>query len=392
MNFYKKKILQYQYLRSLGFLICIAVGLSSCHWFPIKKNKRTANQLILRDSVTLDRLLSGETARVAFNTSLAANCEIRFWSQEDSGQPKKDAPGVIPCFGGAPKKQFLEMVQGLSTESLYDIEIIAWPLNASKNASDRIVVRENDGKGIGKNFIHVRLNTPLRTSEIHRYAADDDISIEQLKAKLTLKTGCQGGVPEGPSLFSSSSDIGLQEITSKGYGISKSEAHAQDGNRLRMYYSTLQNESVWQWSVKQNDLEYEFLSRQGAEIFQVKMTSAQTLRFRSPNLNSFDHVLPLDPARPLAISWSDDNKASIASVIVQVGHQSQPGAFYCVYAANSAQAVIAADQEPLKGLAAGFYDITVTLYSVQLQLFPGTKKPSWVIASYDWRAARVQKI
>lgn len=372
---------------SLGF------SLTTCFLVQNKDKRSEGPKIIIRDSLVLDRLPTGETVRISFKTKTSAKCELTYWTQEKNLAPSKESPVIIPCSGALGQTTFVETLSNLSASTLYTFRISAWKLYGGKAAADSVVIKENDGNGVGKDVIVVRLNNPLRTTEIHAFRSPVPMELDHFKKALQKELGCKSGIPSNSSIFAKASSLDVGELSSQGYATSTAEKHTLYKNRLRLNYNAFQNESRWEWQYENNGTKFDFLARQAAEIYQVEMKSATKRKFAAPSLARSENILAVNPTLPFTIKWSADNLAEISYVTVQIGNHSINNSFFCVFNARNSVGVIEPQSNLLNKLNRGDrYDVVVTLYSAQLLLFPSTGKTPWLIASYDWRSAMIQRI
>ena len=116
--------------------------------FQSKNDEKDRYKIIIPNSVVMDRMITGNSARLAFKTKQSALCELHVYNQDPKGEPSQEKPLVKPCTGT--QTSFVESVSPLDSSSLYTIEIHAWTTQGSKENAEKLAVKENSGKGLGK--------------------------------------------------------------------------------------------------------------------------------------------------------------------------------------------------------------------------------------------------
>lgn len=369
-------------------LVLITAGLGGCYLF--KKKKKDTYTLIQRGSTIFNRLDDNESARLTFKTNELAFCQIKVWTQEPNLEPTATTPIIHNCSNQNPQKTFVELIRPLRLDTLYVLEISAWPAAKTPQQADRLKVFENGNKGLGRELMVLRLNLPLKVAELHRYTRDKAIELAELKTHLRDETGCFPGYRRDADPLSKATGYDEKHIESRGFATSEAQPHRHFKERRKLYYNNFRPQDRWQWLVGPDGSVQSFIAKQGHGHFEVELKNRQTIRFQRPSLDRSENLLQLDNSQPLSLSWTAGATSEFSSVIFQIGHPNQGGEFYCVFNAADGQAIIPTDNFLTKLKPQESYDITVSFKTMQLQIFPSSNKAAWLLANYDWRTARIQ--
>ena len=334
----------------------------------------------------MDRLSSGTSMRLAFRTKKESLCELHFWSQSQKDTEKKP----IPCSKDVAQKSHIATINDFEKNDLYSVQVIAWESDQDKSTAETLIVHENGGQGLGKEIYVVRFNRPLNTAEIHLHNRGSKMPLQEFTAELGKPTGCQTGLEfERTVLSSSKKSVGLEKVSTYGFGISASEHHPQFKDRLLLKFNTFQPGQPWEWFFSGETQNGSFLAQKNVEFFNVKVKSEAEKILDSRDLNTATQTFQTQAKSPVKVSWSHENLPNIAYVIAQIGTR-KDDSLHCIFEAKKGEGSIT--KESLATLKGGQYEMSVTLYAAQIKIFPNLGRIPWLIASYDWRAAKIQKI
>ena len=383
-------------LLALGFLS----GLMSGCLLSTKKSTRSrgASELIVRDSIYLDRIADGAAGRLQFKTSRSAVCEIAFYSQEPNVAPTKEKPVTVPCSGeDKPRQEFTERIENLASNTLYFVVISAWDPGAGKKAADVVTVREGAGNpspgnpgsqdGAVRNIFVGRIDLPLKVAEVHKHTLAKPASLSDLKRALVRNEGCQVSVPNAPAPFREpTTDLGIANLASRDIATGSATQHKDYPQRVSLLFPSL-NIGMDKWSIfyQENGRDVLIPARPIATFASVVMTSNQSYNFETPQLNEATDPFKIDPNQPLRFAWTSNSQLTTSTyVTVQIGRSNNQKSIYCLFAAEKRAGTI--DPQLLVGLAPDKYVISVELVSNIL-----IAKENWLVTSYDWRSARLEK-
>jgi hypothetical protein len=117
------------------------LGLTSCKFAMAPKAPPrigATETIIIPESVVFERGSDNSVMTLNFETRVAANCQIGFYSNTKG----PDSLGELnPCAGRSATK-FEETISGLPKDELVSIIIISWPTNADEKSAGRLVITE----------------------------------------------------------------------------------------------------------------------------------------------------------------------------------------------------------------------------------------------------------
>lgn len=391
-------------LACLG-VVCLALVAvtSSCFLKPKKKkavrNLGGASGLIITSendvrAIFLDRIGNGDTARLQFKTSQPAFCELAFYTQDPTIEPKKDAPKVQACLGNDARLEFVEKLEGLRTDVLYEIAITAWTAGSDKAHGETITVRESattpgvdgDDDGKIKELMVARFNIPLMVAEVHRHTLAEAGSMSAIRAKLAREAGCRVGVPTDAAPFRDANpDVGIKGLLTRDFAAGSATAHPDQPGRLQLTFPSL-NDGPDKWTLlyQLGDKDVSVPARPMARILNMEMESAAITAFDKPQLLEAEDPLVIDKTRPLKFAWTTGNLLDQTYLTVTIGRPDDDHAVYCVFPAEKKSGVI----EPalLEQLNDGRHVVLAELNTNQMWA-----KDGWLVSVYDWRAGRIEK-
>ncbi len=372
------------------FVAALVPLISQCSLTARRLDSRgMGSGLIVRDKVFLERTSARNGLVVRFETRENAQCELYLWSQDSSAEPKKSNPKKIACAATPGQKSFAEVISGLSADVLYTVRLVAWKAPGG-GGRDEAVVSEGADAGEAKELLVARFNSPLRTAEVHRHRLAGTLNAEQLRAQLQAEFGCKAGLDFQSFGFSKAdSNVRIQNLMTRGFATSVAARHQHSANFMRMSFNSLQTADQWEWLYTLDGKSHGFIARQAGLFLQVEVEGAASKVLDDPQLTIADDAIEIAPARAITIRWSAENLAEASHVRVQVGNPGQDGAFHCYFSSQIGSGAL--DEDLLKGLTSGFYDLHISLDSYQIHMLPGQGVPPWMIASHDWRTTRLKK-
>lgn len=387
--------------RALAFALLLPL-VSGCFLKPKKKagNKSSgASEIIARDSIFMDRIGDGDSARMSFKTKLAAQCEMAFYSQEPSGQPTREQPKVVPCKAGPAREEFVEELPELKTDTLYYVLLKAWKDGDTVEKADVVTVKETPNsasiitpggegeEGLFRDLMIARFDIPLGVAEVHRHTLPTPTDIPTIKTKLTRKLGCQQGIPDKDAPFREAADsIAINGLTTRDFAAGTATAHPDHKNRLQLTFPSL-NKGVKKWSLlyQLNGKDILVPVRPIRRIVNMEMESTDITNFEEPQLAEAVDPLKIDPTKPLKFRWTTENTPQeTAYMTVQIGRPDYDKAIYCVFPADKLSAEI--EPQFLQNLDDGKQVVLAEMASNQLWVRDG-----WLVTLYDWRSGRIEK-
>lgn len=392
-------------LLTFGFVAFVMIAVTSlatsCFLFPKKKSAKkspAAGGLIITQegnlsAIYFDRIGDGDTARLQFKTTQPALCQLAYYSQDPEVEPKKDAPKVQPCAEGPARTEFTEKLEGLRTDTLYEVVITAWVDGTTKEQGESITVRETasnieeptlDGKL--KDLLVARFNIPLKVAEVHRHTLPEPTDLPTLKARLNRQLGCRQGVPANEAAFrEAAAEVGIKSLATRDFAAGSAANHPESAGRLQLVYPTL-NDGLEKWTLlyQIGEKDVSVPARPMSRILNMEMESTDIMAFEEPQLAEAADPLVIDATKPLKFAWTTGTLIDQSYMTIQIGRPEQEKAIYCVFPASKLSGVV----EPalLAELEDGRHVVSAELNSNQLWA-----KDGWLISVFDWRSARIEK-
>lgn len=386
-------------IKAVGVLGALSWCLSGCLLNTKKSNRgRSGDELILRDSIYLDRIADGVAGRLQFKTSRNAVCEIAFYSQEPNVVPTKEKPTVIPCTGAEKARQeFTERLEELSTSTLYFVVITAWEPTAGKKRTDSVTVREGAGSpaadgstkddGSLKELFVGRIDLPLKVAEFHRHTLVKPSSLTEIKRALSRAEGCQVTVPTTPAPYrDATTNLGILNLATRDLATGSAIPHRDDPQRQTMQFSSI-NSGMDKWSLfyQWNGRDVLIPARPIAAFASVIMTSTQPYNFESPQLTESADPFRIDATQALKFSWTSSSPLTTSSyVTVQIGRSNNPASIFCTFAAEKRAGSI--EPQMLASLPPDKYVISIELVTNLV-----IARENWLVTAHDWRSGRLEK-
>jgi hypothetical protein len=387
---------------TLGLASTLVLGLAtSCFLKPKKKGAKkvggVSGLIVTQENnvsaIFFDRLPDGDAAQLKFKTVRPALCELAYYSQDANVEPKKDAPKIQACSGTDARTEFVEKIEGLRTDTLYEIVITAWEPGSDKAHGESVTVRETSsttsptGDGKLKDLLVARLDIPLMAAEFHRNTLPEALDLPTIKTKLARATGCKVGVvPSNDAPFrDAATDIGITGLATRDFAAGSASKHPDQAGRLQATFPSL-NDGVDKWTLiyQQGGKDLAVPARPMARILNMEMESGEIVAFDQPQLAEAEDPLPLDKTKPLKFAWTTGNLLDQSYMTVTVGRPDNDKAIFCVWPAEKKAGQI----EPalLEQLDDGRSVVLAELSTNQLWA-----KDGWLIAVYDWRSGRIEK-
>lgn len=376
--------------KTLLILASVIAFLSGCNWVNLRESAH--NHILDRQSIVLDRANDPTLARLAFKTEIPAFCEIKLWGHNVYKRTLDQPFKVQPCSNKQPQTDFVELIEGLNENSFHTIELNAWSNDLGSQVVDRVEINESERFGVGKEFYVVRLNKPFHVAEVHRYTNPVPIASKNLNDLLQLETGCKAGFPQITSQFSNSGKFELEEVESKGYARGKLNPHAHSDEFKRLNIGGYHPNLTWDFDINSGSDQFTFSANQAGEFKEVLVTiQNQSTPFQSPSLLHPSPSLYIEQDQSFELKWKSRSIFDIGYVIVQFGHAGQDAGFYCVFDAAKDSAIIHSEPFLTSLDIHQAYDVTVTLYTAQVRRFPSSGWSPWLLTSYDWRTAVLER-
>ncbi len=394
-------------VRALAIALILPLT-SGCFLKPKKKSGKkssSASGLIQHESIFMDRIGDGDSARLTFKTGSAAQCEMAFFSQEPNGTPTKEAPTVIACAQAEAHTDFVEELPGLKTDTLYYVQLTAWESGSTKENGDVVTIKETPNNssiitpggegsdGLFRDLMVARLDVPLGVAEVHRYSFAEAVDVPTIKTKLTRKVGCQQGVPDKDAPFrEAAGDVAISGLVTRDFAAGSATAHPDYPGRLQLSYPSL-NEGVAKWTLlyQLNGKDINVPIRPIRTIVNMEMESGDAesdgtiINFEKPQLAEAVDPLKIDPKKPLRFSWTTENQPQETTYMtIQIGRPDYDKSIYCVFPADKLSAEV--DAKFLQNLDDGKQVVLAEMASNQLWV-----KDGWLVTIYDWRSGRIEK-
>lgn len=387
-------------LAFLGSVTAVTVALvSSCFLMPKKKSAKKVggiSGLIITSennvsAILLDRIGDGDTARLQFKTIRPALCELAFYSQDPTVEPKREAPKVQACSSTEARTEIVEQILGLRTDVLYDVIITAWDKGSDKSHGETITVRESASTGTQsdgkiKDLMVARFNIPLMVAEVHRNTLPEALLLSTIKSKIARSIGCRIGVPADDAPFrDANSDPGIKGLATRDFASGAAISHPDQAGREQLVFSSL-NDGLDKWTLlyQQGTKDVSVPARPMSRILNMEMESADIIAFGPPQLMEAEDPLVIDPTKPLKFAWTTGNLLEQSYVTITVGRPDDDKAIYCVFQAEKKSGVI--EPAMLEQLDSGRQVVLAELNTNQLWA-----KDGWLVSVYDWRAGRIEK-
>lgn len=381
----------------LAFTASALLGACSACNFNKKKNddKNGANEtsasLFIKDKAFLERSSSLSEAIIRFETTEIVNCEIHFWLVSEGDEIPISERKIVACSGSAQNKNFSEVIANLSTSNLYMFELNAWSLtDVAKEQVSKLKIQETELKS--ENLIYVaRFNYPLRNAEIHQYDIKEGQKASEMLSKALKEFRCyQSQELKEEEWSKQSPQNSFTALTSRGYITANSEVNEKNTNIHRLYYSAIQENDSWEWSVKSALGTGQFLAESAPLIQRGSVTGSNKVDLETPQLtvaekNTVKASGNTDLTFALAISGSIKSNGFVK---IQLGFPDNPNSKTCFFDPKKSPFVITSDK--FSSLGKGKHDVLVSLVSRQIQQDIEKKLPPWIVESNDWRIARIE--
>jgi hypothetical protein len=380
-------------------LLALVLSTSSCFLNKDKDSKKGGGggSEFIKTSIFFDRIGEGDTARLKFKLKKGAYCRLELYSQEKGVEPTIKTPKKVPCSNeGDKKKEFVEVIKELRTDTLYFVKIELLSKPDKEKAYMHITVKESGGAsdsrdkdGKYKEMFVARLNQPLRTAEFHRHVFKSASSTEKIKQSITRKIGCKAGISKTAGTFSKpDKKFELNNFATTNYGSGKAAAHTDSKGTKRVEFKAL-NKGIDRWSFlyDKDGADYEVKALPGNTIETIELKSGNTLTFEDPKLeeNSEQEPLDVNGGQPFSLEWETDRKLSTTNptyMILQIGISGSNNSMTCIFDAKKGRGEIPSNL--ISELPSGTYDVLVELESSQIWA-----KDGWLVTAYDWRSAQI---
>jgi len=352
---------------------------------------------LVRESIFLDRIGEGDSARLKFETTNAFYCSLEIYSQDADIVPKKANPRKVECDArDAATKEFVETIDELRTDTLYYVVIHLKKKADDEKPAESITIRESgnasDSKDEDGNYTQIyqaRLNQPLKTAQFHKHVFAKPSSISEIKTQLTRKIGCGANIPTAAGVMSKpDSSIEFTALTTTNFGAGKATAHEEINGVLEIEYNAL-NKGIDRWSFlySKDGNDFEMRALPGNIIENFEMISDDTYTFVDPKLEDNEYENPLDALKSndLKFAWETDRKLSStipSYVVIKIGQANNGESIQCVFEAKTSKGTIPSSL--MSQLSNGTYDVLVELETSQVWA-----KDGWLVVAYDWRQSKL---
>lgn len=381
--------------------VCLLSSLS-CLDYKAKRSKKGAAGLIDKQNIYTSRASYGTTLVLAFKTQKDALCEFSIWSQAESVNCATPSDTqkikIYTCPTDKPRTDFQESIEGLKSDVLYCIDIAAWENGSNKTKSEKVLVKETPGSTSGnttsdgkfRDLLVARVDVPLRTAEIHRHVFSGPAEIGDINNTIQRKTGCQKGFPDPLTIFSAADPtVGISGLATRGFASGQAIPNPHFAERYKLLFNSIQPQDSWEWTYTAAGKSYQFIAPPVSALSKSTVASSNSLTLSESSLGKSGDTLTIDPEKKLDLTWEVKNPKDNNFISVQIGSSSQQTFLYCLFPAAQNSGSIEA--ELLKELPAGKHALFVQLESFELEMFPGTAQPSWILATYDWKKGNIEK-
>jgi hypothetical protein len=352
-------------------------------------------------TIKLARDASRTSATLNFRTTKLIQCELRLWAADPVMQPTRESPTTRACAGGN-GLAITETFENLRTDSYYIVQVDMWMAD-SPGEKKRFTVEEgareggivNDVGGASRyvnNLVVARVDLPTRAMEIHGVALEEKSTIARLRDSLTRPTGCRAVEAFESSKFSEGkSSLPMRGLATRGYATSAMFQHPSDESRLQGSFPWNQPGAKWEWMFSTGKDDVSFFSMEPPRFKTLEAQAGEVFRFPDGGrLDLLETQAGTIPAgRPLRLTWSLETPMIGARVVARLGNASQGNAVECAFEAALGTGTIEASA--MSSLQVGSVPLQVDLEAPQIQVFPGTARPVWLIVSHDWRRVEMRK-
>ena len=353
----------------------------------LRSGGAASNFLIIAEKVGIDRTGSQQAMVIRFKTRASAQCQLSIWPMVGGQTAKPSDPKTIGCSSSDWQTDFLEILRDIDAKAQYAVEIQAWS-QADPGKKDLLVVFEEPAIDQLRDLIVARVNLPLHSGEIYRHRLDGNFAADQVSQKLSRELGCRMANNDPASTLSNAMpQTGLNFVESRGFVNSQGRRHPARTDRLQMQFDLLQSGLRWEWNYATRGENRSFLSKAGAEFQVVEASSKNQRSISQAQLDPSEDALDLASGQPLNLRWTTSELGGTAFVRVTIGENNQQ--LTCVFAADKNTGVI--DAEFLRNAAAGAQPMMIALESTQV-IDPQNGNPAWMVASYDWRSTKINRL
>lgn len=349
-------------------------------------------------SFIITRTTGKTTAVVQFNTARPLLCAIDVYSQDASQEPKQESPLKYNCPATVPVAAFRETIAGLNPSYLYFYRVFAWDADKTKDKAEIIIVKELPSNSVDtlveadgkfRNLFISRVDLPLKSDEVHRHLLAASTSPQDLRTKITRPIGCRAGeLRMIEDLAAADQDLRLSSVATRGFAAATAQPHLNYRERLKLSFSSFQFSDRWEWVFDIAGKTQSFFAKPGPKLNSVEVTSVVKINIQGSGLADPESpVLTLDSTKSLNLIWKADPPLDISRFIFQVGKKSSEGTFHCVFDLKDGQGIV--ESSWLASLPKGKHPAIATVESHQLQVEQNTG--AWLLTSYDWKSAGVEK-
>jgi hypothetical protein len=394
-------------LKSLVFLLGLCSA-AACHDLAPrgKKNapKKEPAVIDLKKGGYFDRVEKGTTGTLNFFTAVDALCEIRYWPITAAAGAQNESAVTLPCPNETPKKDFSVTLAPLKPDSLYRIEIHAWPSDSPvKDQYEPFTIDEPQGghtffgekpplapNEIGEVLI-AKIDLPLGSGFLYRHEFEGGKKKEDLAKLLERKTGCFDSRTDYERFEGAAKIARIVGVSIRGFatGIGL-ELSGGDDRVLVEFQKGLQEGDQWEWNFRYLNTSHTLTMRPGGTFSSVTVESKDLIILDRTNFDDGLKELNMEAKNPLKLSWKSANFTKNSYVTVQLGHSALKSAVFCTFAADAESGTI--EEKYLQNIPNGSHYLLIALEDGRIQLGKGNSQPSWVFTSYDWRAIKVNKL
>jgi hypothetical protein len=378
-------------------VLLVLVLTASCFLGGGRKKSKSGNStssLLDRASVFVERVGTGDKARLKFKTTTSAVAEIEMYPQGDESSRQ-----IRSANSGNPASEFDELFDPVKEDALYYFELTIWTPGSSKDKGEKIKIKETPQSGKGrdnpnsaattyKDLYVARYDHARRIAQVHRHEFGADTSVEQIRGKIAPKLGCQIGTPATPFVFAApAANAALKRLSTREFATAKGAPNPDAAGVYNIVFNSTNNGlDYWQWIFDAANGDGNFLSRVGNQFLSVSLkTGAASVDLGNPNLDEVSDAFAATEGADLEILWTVDKQLiELSYVLVFVGRSNDPKSIFCAFEAKTKRGVVT--QDLLRELGGGRRSIMAQLWTHQLKAADG-----WLISTSDWRTGLIDK-
>ncbi len=394
MNFLRKSSVTALFGLAILYLGLFFVGCT-------KKDSPKKNQvftIIDTKKIYFSRTYERDTGILTLEFLQSAKCKVEYWPANATPTDITSLTVTSKCAFEAPQKKVTERLSNLNTRDSYIFKISAWlqdggPVEVYSAKEGSVDPYQPTTEPYGEIFVN-RLDIPLKTAQIHRYAFTSPEEGITFSKNLKRETGCTKDTDKIISYFKTSEPsptIKLSKLSTRGLASANGANHPFNVDMQQLTFETLQFGDKWEITYELGNTSYRLLAPQLNYFENFVVTGLRSQELGPVNLQAPSTAIALNSNSSLGFSWKLSKVGSNEQVLMLFEAQKDKShQVLCVFDAKEGKGQL--DFSGLSKDIAG--NINLSIYLEQRLFIPveGGSSHSWLIQAYDWRHTVLNKI